>query len=82
MAPFLEEHVPFDRGLSPAICSRMAIFVSRQKRVRLIVLSPVKLEFNGERIWSGQYVLADIFDLQRHLFRIDFDELCVYTNIK
>ena len=24
--------------------------------------------------------MADIFDLQRHLFKIYFDELCVYTN--
>ena len=31
------------------------------------VPSPVRLEFNGERIYSREYVLADIFDSQRHL---------------
>ena len=34
--PFLEEHVPFGKGLTPAICSRMAVFVSRHERVTLI----------------------------------------------
>ena len=34
--PFLEEHVPFDKGLTPAVCSRMAVFVSRHKSVTLI----------------------------------------------
>ena len=34
--PFLEEHVPFDKGLSRVICSRMAVFVSRHERVSLI----------------------------------------------
>ena len=46
------------------------------------VPSPIRLEFNGERIWSGEYVLVDIFDLRRHLFRIDIDQLCIYTNIE
>ena len=36
LAPFLEEHVPFGKGLTPAICSRMAAFVSRHERVTLI----------------------------------------------
>ena len=36
------------------------------------VPSLVRLEFNGERIWSGVYVLTDSFDLQRHLLKIDF----------
>ena len=34
--PFLEEHVPFGKGLTPAICSCMAVFVSRHERVTLI----------------------------------------------
>ena len=34
--PFLEEHVPFGKGLTPAICPRMAVFVSRHERVTLI----------------------------------------------
>ena len=42
------------------------------------VPSPVRLEFNGIRFWSGEYVLVNIFDLQRHLFRIDLDQICVY----
>ena len=57
-----------DKGLTPAICSRMAVNY---------VPTPVRLEFNGERILSREYVLADIFDLQRHLFRIDFYDLCL-----
>ena len=36
LAPFLEEHVPFDKGLTPAICSRMAVLVSRHDRVTFI----------------------------------------------
>ena len=34
--PFLEEHVPLGKGLTAAICSRMAIFVSRHERVTFI----------------------------------------------
>ena len=34
--PFLEEHAPFDKSLTPAVCSRMAVFVSRHERVTLI----------------------------------------------
>ena len=41
------------------------------------VPSPLRLKFNGERIWRGEYVLADIFGLQRHLSRIDFEDLGV-----
>ena len=33
---FLEEHVPSGKGLTPAICSCMAVFVSRHERVTLI----------------------------------------------
>ena len=46
------------------------------------VPSPVRLEFNGERMWIRKNVLADIFDLQRHLFRIDFYKICVLANIE
>ena len=76
VAPFLEEPVPFDKGLTPALCSRMVVLVSRQLRITRIP-SPLRLKFNGERIWSGEYVLADIFGLQRHLSRIDFEDLGV-----
>ena len=31
------------------------------------VPSPVRLEFNWERIWSREYVLTKFFDSQRHL---------------
>ena len=39
----------FGKGLTPAICSRMAVFVSRQERVMLITfLLPLDLNFMGK----------------------------------
>ena len=35
----------------------------------------------GKEFGVESTVLADIFDLQRHLFRIYFDKLCVYPDI-
>ena len=32
--------MPFDEGLTPAICSRMILFVSRHERVKIITLFP------------------------------------------
>ena len=67
--PFLEEHVPFSKGLTPAICSRMAVFVSRHERVTLITfLLPSDSNLMGEEFVVESYVMADILDLQRHVF--------------
>ena len=68
--------MPFDKGLTPALCSRRFSQSARKGYIDYLP-SPVGVKFNGERIWSGEYILIDIFDLQRHIFRINFDELCV-----
>ena len=41
---------------------------SARKGYVYYVPAPVRLKFNGGRICSREYVMADIFDLQRHLF--------------
>ena len=41
--------MPFSKGLTPAICSRMAVFVSRHERVTLITfLLPSDSNLMGE----------------------------------
>ena len=65
--PFLEEHVP--GGIDPCNMFLHGCFrQSARKGYVNYVPAPVRLEFNGGRICSREYVMADIFDLQRHLF--------------
>ena len=48
----------------------------------IYVPSHVILKFNWNRICGGEYVLTDIFDLQRHLSRVELTQLCHILNYR
>ena len=57
----------------------MGILVSLQESVNYFPLA-VFHDFT-DKVVGVEIVLANIFELQRHLLRIDIEELCVQTNI-